>query len=244
MSVKAKIAAVAATFALAGSGLGAAGTLSASAATPPCGPQCANLSTLKFGPSFILEKVPGRTAAGQELILSIASNSDPAEDFVAIPLGLVSTLPTSGKDSITPQFATRYGTLKAGEYEYEPLGVPSHLCASTWPGQIAQPGYKVRLEPCDKYSNSIWAVGRVTLPTGTARKHYAVNDSYYVAVNAATNSVSDPLVLTYPAGYPTDTPRPLVDVEPLNVYTDMVVFDSQQWTYSLGPVHSIPQRSQ
>ena len=45
MSFKAKIAAGAATLALAGGGLGMVGTLSASAATQSCGSKCRQLST-------------------------------------------------------------------------------------------------------------------------------------------------------------------------------------------------------
>ena len=51
MSVKAKIAAGAATSALARGGLGLAGTLTASAATPSCGSNCAQLFAHKYGPS-------------------------------------------------------------------------------------------------------------------------------------------------------------------------------------------------
>ena len=169
MSLKAKIAAGAATFAMAGGGLGTVGTLSASAATPPCGTECVAISTLKFGPSFILETSQGTAATGQEVILSIASNGDPGEDFVANNLGLVRKLYTMGRQRlITAQFAKAYANDVAWEYEYAPLGVPSHLCASTWPGQVAQPGYEVRLEPCGEYSNSIWVSAPTEIRSGPA----------------------------------------------------------------------------
>ena len=48
MSIKAKIAAGATTFALAGGGLAAAGTLTASAATPSCGTNCTQLFAHKY----------------------------------------------------------------------------------------------------------------------------------------------------------------------------------------------------
>ena len=58
MSFMAKIAAGAATLALAGSGLGMVGTQSASAKTPSCG-GCTNWYTQKFGPAFVLDDLYG-----------------------------------------------------------------------------------------------------------------------------------------------------------------------------------------
>ncbi len=232
MSFKAKIAAAAATFALAGGGLGAVGTLSASAATPSCGTYCKDVSTLKFGPRFLLDTFRGRATAGQEVILWVASNGDPAEDFVPYDLGLVSSLDSTGRHSlITPQFKTKYGSDEAWEYQYAPFGRKSRFCASTWPGQRAEPGFKVRLEPCGRYSNSIWVTDAA--PNGDQTK-----TGYYVVINGASDSFSDPLVLNYPEGYPTDTPRPWVNVEPLHAYAGGKVFDNQQWEYHDGPVNS------
>ncbi len=232
MSFKAKIAAGAATFALAGGGLGAVGTLSASAATPSCGTSCADVYTLKFGSHFLLDTFQGKAAADQEVILFQASNSDPAEDFVPTDLGKVWHLYSGGKHSlITKTFAHRYGSDEAWEYQYAPLGLKSGFCASTWPGVIAQPGYKVRLEPCGRYSNSIWATDQH--PDGD----HTASAKYWVVINAATDSFSNPLVLNYPAGNPTDMPRPWVNVEPLNAYGNGTVFDNQQWSYRPGPVH-------
>jgi hypothetical protein len=236
MSLKAKIAAGAATFALAGGGLGAAGTLSASAATPSCANKCVTISTLKFGPSYLLETNEATAAAGQEFILSIASNSDQGEDFVANKLGTVRSVSMGSHSLITSQFAKAYPSGLAYEYEYAPLGILSHLCASTWPGMVAQAGFVVRLEPCGKYSNSVWVT---QTPKGDQTK-----TGYFVAINGATKNFSDPLVLTYPAGYPTDTPSPTVTVEPLNSFADGTVFDDQQWTYATGTVNSNPLTGQ
>ena len=246
MSFKAKIAAGAATFALAGGGLGTVGTLSASAATPAatpsCGHNCSNLYTKKFGPAFLLDTFQGRAAANQGVILFQASNSDPAEDFAVRWLGTVHSFYTHHRSLITPQFDQAYGNLAAVEIQYEPLGVNSHFCASTWPGVTAQPGYKVRLETCGQYSNSIWAVG---IPyhhrRGPLTRHVPANRNtpsrgYKFLINGATDSFSNPLVLNYPPGYPTDMPRPWVNVQPLNTYSDGTVYDSQQWSWMPGPV--------
>jgi hypothetical protein len=231
MSFKAKIAAGAATFALAGGGLGTVGTLSASAATPSCSHHCSDLYTKKFGPGFLQDTYKGRAAADQEIILFQASNSDPAEDFVKEPLGTVRSFYTHHRHLITAAFDRTYGDLKAFEFQYEPNGVNSGFCTSTWPGVIAQPGYKVRLEPCGLYSNSIWAAG-ATGQRGMANRD-AHDYTYYI--NGATDSFSNPLALNYPAGNPIDMPRPCLNVQPLNTYAGGAVFDNQQWSAMPGP---------
>ncbi len=236
MSLKAKIAAGAATFALAGGGLGTVGTLSASAATRPCGHRCQDLYTQKFGPGFLLDTFQGTAAADQEVILFQASHSDRAEDFVIKDLGTVRSLYTMNRHSmITPQFKARYGSLHAYEFQYAPLGRKSSFCTSTWPGVIAQPGYKVRLEPCGRYSNSIWAAGP-TPHHGMAVRDVP-NHGYTYFINGATDSVSDPLVLNYPVGNPAGMPRPWLNVQPLHAYANGTVFDNQQWSAMPGPVH-------
>ena len=236
MSLKAKLAAAAATFALAGGGLGMLGTLSASAATRNCGPGCSDVYTLKFGPRFLLDTFQGTAAANQEVILFQASSSDPAEDFAIRDLGTVRSLYTRGKHSlITRQFSARYGSLHAYEFQYAPLGRKSGFCTSTWPGVIAQPGHRVRLEPCGRYSNSIWVAGLAPhhgMAIRDVPKH-----RYAFLINGATDSVSDPLVLNYPVGNPTDSPRPWVNVQPLHQYANGTVFDNQQWSAMAGPVH-------
>jgi hypothetical protein len=230
MSVKAKIAAAAATFALAGGGLSMLGTLSASAATPGCGSKCQDLYTQKFGPGYLLDTFEGTAAANQEVILFKASNRYPAEDFVIKNLGSVGSFYGRQRSLITPQFDTRYGSLSAYEFQYEPNGVNSNFCVGTSPGQVAQAGFQVRLEPCGEHRNSVWVVF-----TGQFAGDYTTS-GYDVLVNAATDSFSDPLVLSYPVGSPTDMPSPGLDVQPLRAYADKMIVDSQQWAYRSGPV--------
>ena len=222
MSFKAKIAAGAATFALVGGGLGMVSTLSASAATPSCGRHCTDLYTLKFHRSFVLDTYHGTAAADQEIILFQASNSDPAEDFVAKDLGTVSDYYSHHHSLISSAFNASYGDDTAYEFHYEPYGVDSGFCVSTWPGQTAQPGFKVRLETCGRYSNSIWAAD--DHPDGDHTTFH-----YTTYINGATDRFSNPLVLNYPAGHPTDMPRPWINVQPLQSYSGGTVFDNQQW---------------
>ena len=226
MSFKTKIAAGAATFALAGGGLGAVGTLSASAATASSGSHFHHVYTLQLGPRYVLDTFQGRAVAGQKVILFKASSSDPAEDFVIKDLGKVGSLSTMTKHSpFTAQFRARYGSLQAYEFQYEPRGAKTHLCSATWPGESARPGFKVRLERCGN-ANSMWAAGPVA-------RHAMANPGSTFFINGATDSVSSPLVLSNPTGMP----RAWLNVEPLRAYGNGTVFDNQQWSAVAVPAH-------
>ena len=95
MSVKSKILAAAATLTLVG-GFGAAGALSANAATPSCGHTCIDIFSREFGthhhPNFVLDVLRQGAKVGQPIILYRTSNSDPAEDFTVSFQGTVNEL--------------------------------------------------------------------------------------------------------------------------------------------------------
>ncbi len=223
MSLKAKIAAGAATFALAGGSLGMVSTLSASAATPPCGENCTSYYTQKFHSAYVLDVLHRWAFAGNGLILFQRSNSDPAEDFVTTDLGTVGSFYKDKRRLISPGFDHTYHAEEAVEIQYEPYGRNSHFCVGTWPGVPAKPGYKVRLERCGRTSSTIWAVD--------------TKDSsgpYYPYITGTDKSFSNPLVLNYPAGNPTGHPRPWLDVRPLNSYSDGSIYDNQLWKYRYG----------
>jgi hypothetical protein len=229
MSFMAKIAAGAVTLALAGSGLGMAGTLSASAATPACG-ACDNWYPQKFGLVYILDDLHGQASAGNAVILFQASNRDPAEDFVTVDLGSVGSLyghhghMGSPGYGISPGFARAYGRDDAMEIQYEPLGRSSNLCIGTWPGEAAQPGFKIRLEAC----------GEINTLFAKDRDH--VGDGYTPLITGTDSNFRTPLVLNYPAGRPTDMPRPWLNVQPLSTYSTGGAYNSQLWKASMTPV--------
>jgi hypothetical protein len=227
MSVKAKIAAGAATMVMVGGGLGMAGTLTASAATPSCGDSCISLYTQKFGTHYYVDVYQQRAAAGQESILFQASNSDPALDFTYVDEGTVHDLYAHGTKIVTAAVAHTYGSDTAFQLEYSPYGRNSGFCLSTWPGVAPQPGYAVRLETCGKYSNSLWIIDSANETS---------NHKYAPLINGATNSFSNPEVLNYPAGNPTDMPRPVLNVQPENTYSNGTVFDNQMWAAKQGVI--------
>jgi hypothetical protein len=171
-----------------------------------------------------------KAKAGQESILFQGSNSDPALDFTFKYSGTVNSFYNS-YGLVSAAFAHTYGNDHAFEFQYSPYGVNSNFCLSTWPGQAPQPGFKVRLEPCGAYSNSLWVVDEAAKYTAD---HHSFSGFDEPLINGATNNFSSPEVLNYPAGHPTDLPRPVLNVQPENTYSDGVVFDNQEWGFDLG----------
>ena len=84
-----------------------------------------------------------------------------------------------------------------------------------------QGGSKVTLQPCGVYSNSIWAADAPNATendcsTGTA---FQPRSDVIPLINGADAEFSNPLVLNYPAGNPTDMPRPQLNVQPEKSYS-------------------------
>ena len=238
MAFKARIAASAAALALTAGGLGMVGTLSASATTPPCGSaNCSNIYSLKFDRYFPLDVFHAKASWGQPVILFQRSNSDPAQDFVVKDLGTVNSFYATG-GLVSPAFDQAYGDEEAFEVQYEPYGKNSNFCVGTTPDQIAQSGEKVSLYPCGASARTIWA--QDTNPNdGTTAPGYSAY------INGETNSFSNPLVLNYPAGNPTDMPRVQLNVQPLSDSSSAKpysgsVYDNQQWNGIAGTLPPPP----
>src|SRR6201992_2991575 len=243
MSVKAKIAAGAATFGLVGGCLAIDGTVTYSAATPNFGADSIFIFTQKYGPQYLVDVFQAKVAAGTPVILFQRSNSDPAEDFVVNDLGTVHSF-YNNHGLVSPAFDRTYRSDEPYEIQYEPYGLNSNFCLSTWSNETPQAGYKVRLEPCGQYSNAIWAAdtdGR-TAPHGSRQTRdfrstggvLSPTGTDVALINGATNTFSNPLVLNYPAGNPTDMPRPQLNVQPEKQYSNGTTFDNQEWGTVLG----------
>jgi hypothetical protein len=241
MSVKSKVLATAATLSLLG-GVGMAGVLgtagAASAATPSCGPafftNCVDIFSHEFGhhrsPNFVVDVFQQHVKVNQPIILFRASNSDPAEDFTFAIQGTVSDFYDAGL--VTPQLALHYGCISTGaaanftncpfglsstddfafELEYAPNGVESGLCMG-----VAKTAYQeegVSLQNCGVSSKTVWVTDVLdSLNT-------ALTGGYIPLINGSDTNFSLPFVLTYPAsGYPTDKPRPQLQVDNLTGYS-------------------------
>jgi hypothetical protein len=247
MSFKSKVLAAAATLTMVG-GVGTMGVLTAGtagAATPSCGPACINIFSRDFGtfrhPNFTVDVLRQGAKVGQPVILFKTSNSDPAldwslsfqghvSDFCAA--GLVSALTClhyGGAGHITP--TVTYPDLPAWEVEYAPFGVDSGLCMGV--ARTASQNEGVSLQPCGVSGRTVWIGDSLDNPF-----------SFYVPViNGSNTNFSHPFVLTYPNnGYPTDKPRPQIQVRNLTGFTQpggifpviTSVNSNQLWSATFG----------
>jgi hypothetical protein len=129
----------------------------------------------------------------------------------------------------------------AFEIEYTPLGQFSGLCMGVASTAVQEEG--VTLQPCGASSKTVWAVDLFDQPLLTFFRGYAP------LINGSDTNFSQPFVLTYPAsGYPTDKPRPQLQVDNLQGFSQQfppilpfsnypTVPDSQIWGADFGGTH-------
>jgi hypothetical protein len=235
MSIKSKVLAAAATLTLVG-GVGAAGALTAgtaSAATPSCGNSCINIFSHQFGthrsPNYVVDVLRQGEKVGQPIILFRTANFDPAEDWTLAFQGTVADFFAAGL--VSSAVALHYGGLAAGfpndaafEIEYAPFGVDSGLCMGL--AATATQGEGVTLQPCGVSSKTVWIADTgngfalsPNAPLGDSPNTLLFG--YAPAINGSDTNFSQPFVLTYPStGYPTDKPRPQLEVTNLTGFSN------------------------
>jgi hypothetical protein len=235
----------------------------ASAATPSCGTFCLNIFSREFGtyhhPAFVGDVFRQGLRTGQPIILFKASNADPAEDFTLSFQGLVSDFFAAGM--VSPQVMLHYGCTPglvfsngqggtitcfpgsqdepAFEIEYAPYGVDSGLCMGTPAARLPAVGSaKVSLQPCGVDSRTVWIWDTYDQPAPW------VNGFTYPAINGSDTNFSHPSVLSYPSnGFPTDLPRPQLQVTNLTGFSNGFgpivgqVPDWQLWGGVFGVLH-------
>ena len=224
MSIKSKVLAAAATLTLVG-GLGAAGALTANAATPSCGHNCIDIFSRTFGthhhPNFILDVFRGTAKTGTPIILFRPSNSDAAEDFTISFQGTVNDFLAAGL--VSPSLALHYGHDWAYEIEYSPNGVNSNLCMGV--AATAANLTPVSLQPCGASAKTVWVVDSSN----------TIKGFYVPLINGSDTNFSHPYVLHYPGnGFPTDIPRPQLNTYNLQTYSNGTVFDNEMWGANFG----------
>jgi hypothetical protein len=229
---KKKAAAAGAAVLIAAVTAAAGGSTAAKAATPSCGPTCADIFSRDFGthfnPQFVLDVFHGSAKVGQKIILFRQSNSDRAEDFSAEFDGLAADFYAAGL--LPSQVALHYGCAgtvavagaqipcgpasvddPAFEIEYSPLGEESSLCVGL--ASTAVSGEKVTLQPCGVSARTVWIADLNDSPS-------TITHGYVPVINGSDTNFSHPYVLTYPAaGYPTDIPRPQLEVRNLTGFS-------------------------
>jgi hypothetical protein len=203
-------------------------------ATPACGYNCFNLSSLTLGRGTIQNAyVPGDTGTGgrvgQQVNLNYASNSHPNEDFTGAQVGtLANYCPQYGGRGLSRN-AYVCITYPSGYPVYEsnwsPFGNESGLCVGAYTPLYS--GENVTLQNCGNSASTLW-VG--DLANGTIY-HGRVYNPW---VNGASTSFSHSYVLTVDPG--TTKPINQLKLQPLNKLTGGVAPDTQQFTLSFGPV--------
>ena len=229
MSIKGKLLASAATLTLLG-GVGAAGALSAgtaSAATPSCGGSCIDIFSHQFGthhsPNYVVDVLRQGEKVGQPIILFRTANYDPAEDWTVSFQGTTADFQAAGL--VGAAVALHYGCIAtvnfpdcygldisvndpAFEIEYAPYGVDSGLCMGTASTAVEEGA--VSLQPCGVSAKTVWIADIFDSPS-------TLFNGYIPLINGSDTNFSQPFVLTYPsAGYPTDMPRPQLQVDNLS----------------------------
>jgi len=233
MSFKSKVLAGAASLALVGGVAMAAGP-TATAGTPSCGPSCINIFSRQFGthrsPNFVMDVLRQGMKVGQPIILFRTSNADPAQDFTVAFQGLTSDFFAAGL--VSSAVNLHYGDMPAFENEYAPFGVDSGLCVGL--ATTAVSGEGVTLQPCGVSAKTVWVVDVADSPA-------TLNRGYVPLINGSTTNFSHPHVMTYPAnGYPTDRPRPQIQVRNLTGFSNGfgpiigTVIDTQLWGADFG----------
>src|SRR3982074_3521889 len=126
MSIESKLCAVVAALTVVG-GVGAVETLSASAATPACGPGCISIFSRELGtyaqPGPVEDVLDGVVRVGQPVILKApASASDPSQDTIPHRRP-VSEWYADGM--VSAAVNAHYGSLPGVQIESAPYGMPS-----------------------------------------------------------------------------------------------------------------------
>jgi len=218
MSMKSRIVTAAATLTLVAGG-GAAGTLTANAATKACGNNCVNWFSAAYGtaahPAFVLNVVNQVAKTGQPVNLAAASGANPGEDFQVAYEGAVTDFVAAGL--MNPGLGKLYPSLSVYEFQYAPGNKPTGLCAGvgTTPGS----GTPVTLQPCGVTVKTTWILD----------PHATSAGSYDALINGATDSnFSEPFALTTLRPLPLFTSPLRLDIH------SQAVLDHQLWAYVPG----------
>jgi len=255
MSIKSKVLATAASLTMVG-GVLAVSTLATSTAakavTPSCGSFCINVFSKQFGthkdPGFLQDVYRQGNRVGQPIILFRVSSSDPAEDFSVNDLlcfttsaltcangsGALYTVADlqflSGGTLFSTITANQYANSLVVEFEYAPFGVNSGLCTGVAAADFNGEG--VTLQPCGITAKTLWIIN-------SSNPIFAFVHGYTSLINGANQNFSHPYVLTYPQeGYPTDLPRPQLQVHTVETFSQGFPFivTQQLWGADFGVV--------
>ena len=199
-------------------------------ATPACGAQCFDLSSLVLGPHAIQNAyIHGDTGTGgkvgQKVNLRHASNSRPNEDFTGARVGDLDRLLRQ------PDLVD---VLRLRELPGHLPGVRVNLVTvrqSDQPVRRHRPAQRRRPE---RDAAALRLHRRPRMWVGDLRDSVTDDGSLYTPwVNASDPNFSHPLVLTVDTG--TFLPENQLKVQRLNLLSNHTVADSQEFTIDAGP---------
>ena len=188
---------------------------------PAGGPFFSHLFGTHGRPNFVLDVFGQGKEAGQPIILFPTIQSDSAQHWIVRLQGTAANFYAAGR--IGAAVAQHYGCIPgvnfpncwdqtadtvndpAFEIEYAPDNVASGLCMGV--ASTAVQGGVVTLQPCGVSARTVWIADTFGSPT-------TLSNGYVPLINGSDTNFSQPFVLTYPqSGYPTDMPRPQLQVD-------------------------------
>jgi hypothetical protein len=232
MSIRSKILAAAATLTLAGAAA-MAGTVSANAETPACGPSCVEFSAAS-NPQLILDDPGSILATGTPITTFPPSVTNPAEDFVVTSVDPVLDYFQAGL--VSAAVALHYGCVPgvdfsqcgpgqaddlAFELEFSPGGAPTGQCVGVAGTAVA--GEQVSLQPCGVSGKTLWIANSTTSVTSASGP----------LVNGSDTNFSKPFVLTTTS---TSSGGSLVTDNLQENVDGQITNDGQVWSVHTGPL--------
>jgi hypothetical protein len=200
-------------------------------ATPACGFNCFNLSSLILGPGTIQNAyVPGNTGTGgrigQKVNMRYANNSAPNQDFTGANVGDLGDFCGNLLSSTSYVCLNYPSNYPVYESNWSPFGNQSGLCAGAF--EPVYNGENVTLQNCGTTASTIWV--------GDLKNSTVHHGRLYTPwVNGASTNFSHPLTLQVDPG--TSRPDNQMKLANLNTLTGGVSPDQQEFTLTFGPVH-------
>lgn len=216
------------TLLTAGSAAAQAALASLPAASPACGTQCFDLSSLVLGTHAIQNAYIPRDNGtggriGRPVNLRHATNTRANEDFTGAQVGTLGDYCGNHISAVSYACVNYPGSYPVFESDWSPFGNQTSLCVGV---ARAVSGEHVTLQRCGATGRTLWV--------GDLRDAVTVDGSLYTPwVNGADPNFSHPLVLTVNPG--SFLPQNVLKLRRLNLLDGGTVADSQEFTIVPGP---------
>lgn len=186
--------------------------------TGSCGTSCVEIAFLSSGPQWVQNAPSGVTTTKVGLNFRTVTNSHedwlPRDSGDVVPVyckadGTRAAGSPFTRNQCEDLIGAGYASDPAWQLEYEPLGVPSFQCASTYANGKPKIGALVRLAPCGVNGSSVWIADEADAVGPTVPY-----------INGGSNNFSDPLVVHEVSGAPV---AQQLDLQQLNVDSNNIV---------------------